>query len=72
MPNDMMIAALNSQRNGKVDSPGFPEKDQESGNPGKPNGIEDRISALESKYDELCKLVGMDDKETPQAAPRGY
>lgn len=67
MPNDMMIAALNKQRNGKMDAhtvaPSEPEK---------PQGIEERLSALEQKYDEICKLVGMDDKEAPQTATRGY
>lgn len=63
--NDMMIAALNKQRNGKMDVP-------ESTEPEKPKGIEERLSELEDKYEELCKLVGMDEKEAPKDAPRGY
>lgn len=69
MPNDMMIAALNSQRQGKMDAAPSPTSTPEE----KTIGIEERLEALESKYDELCKLVGMDDKkESPKEAPRGY
>jgi hypothetical protein len=66
MQNDMMIAALNSQKAGKMPPVSTPEVVEE-----KPQGIEDRLSALEDKYEELCKIVGMDDK-TPKEAPRGY
>lgn len=68
MPNDMMIAALNKQRDGKMDAPAYAASTE----PEKPQGIEDRLLALESKYEELCKLVGMDDKEAPKEVARGY
>ena len=69
MANDMMIAALNKQRAGKMDTPASVP---ESNTPEKPQGIEDRLTALEEKYEQICKLVGMDEKEAPQNAPRGY
>lgn len=67
MPNDMMIAALNKQRAVKMDIPAPTETSAGQ----EPQGIEDRLSDLESKYDELCKFVGMDAK-TPKETPRGY
>ena len=68
MQNDMMIAALNKQRQGKMDmiKPDSPLED-------KPQGIEDRLSQLEEQYKELCEFVGMnDEKESPKDTPRGY
>lgn len=68
MQNDMMIAALNKQRQGKMDMP-IQDKEQAD----KPQGIEERLSVLEDQYKELCDFVGMNDnKEAPKDTPRGY
>lgn len=66
MANDMMIAALNSQRAGKMEAP-------KSAEPEKPEGIEERLAELEKLYDQLCEFVGMNDKkEAPKETARGY
>lgn len=68
MQNNMMLEALNRQRKGKMDMQISPEQGED-----KPEGIEDRISKLEQKYDELCDFVGMNDgKETSKEAPAAY
>ena len=59
MANDMMIAALQKQRMGKMDlpSPQSPSGQDKSG-----GDIEARLSALEQQYQELCDYVGMPKK----------
>lgn len=68
MQNDMMIEALNKQRQGKMDMPKPGVVPDE-----KPQGIEERLSELEQQYSELCEFVGMNDKnEVPKESARGY
>ncbi len=72
MANDMMIAALQRQRAGKMDPPASPnapqpdEKDPQM-------GMADRVEVLEEKIEQLMKFVGMkDNQEAPKEVARGY
>lgn len=72
MANDMMIAALNAQRSGKMAMPQAPSGPDKSG-----GDLAARLAELEQKYDKLCDYVGMPkegDKEEvkePSEKPAG-
>ena len=58
MSNEMMIAALQKQRQGKMSAP------QASKTPDPATGdVASRVQALEEKYEKLCQFVGMNNEE---------